>query len=194
MNNLFYDDYLFGNYLTMTFNDIYPSYEEFNADFTAYSSLGLDPKIDSSLIMTTYYMISAKYGNSHIRNTDLTQFKLKLFTTIFQYAPSWAKSLTIQETLRSLTDEDLMIGNSTINNHSYNPGTAPTTATINELTTIDDQYVSKQKRGKVESLAAQLSLLEKDVTQPYLDKFKPLFDPIAAPNSPLYYITPEENN
>ena len=86
-------DTLYGNYRTRTFNDIYENIDKFSADFDFYSRIGLDLEFNSeTTIDTLFYLLSGKYGNSRIASSDENQFKLKLFSYIFQFAPYWEKS------------------------------------------------------------------------------------------------------
>lgn len=185
MNNL-----LYGNYRTRSFNNIYENINVFKDDFTFYSSIGLDPNLlNQESINTIFYLLCAKYGNSHIANSDENQFKLKLFSTIFQYAPYWEKKLDIQSKLRGLTEDQLLEGAKQINNHSYNPSTAPTTDTLDELPTINEQTSTKFKKSRLDGYGLLLDLLERDVTEEFMNKFKKLFLIIVEPQLPLWYVT-----
>ena len=187
-------DTLYGNYRTRTFNDIYENIDKFSADFDFYSRIGLDPEFNSETTKDTlFYLLSGKYGNSHIANSDENQFKLKLFSTIFQYGPTWEKRLSIQTNLRALTEDELLTGTKQINNHSYNPSTAPSTDTLDELPTINEQTSTKYKKSKMDAYANLMALLEKDVTEEFMNKFKKLFLIIVEPQLPLWYLTEVED-
>lgn len=185
MNNL-----LYGNYRTRSFNNIYENVVEFTNDFQYFSNIGLDPKLmNSEAINTIFYLLCARYGNSHIANSDENQFKLKLFSYIFQYAPYWEKKLDVQSKLRSLTEDELREGAKQINNHSYNPSTAPTTDTMEELPTTNEQTATKFKKSRLDAYGILLELLERDVTEEFINKFKKLFLVIVEPQLPLWYVT-----
>lgn len=185
MNNL-----LYGNYRTRSFNDIYGDINDFKLSFEYYKSVGLDPKlIKQESISTIFYLLCARYGNSHIANSDENQFKLKLFSTIFQYAPYWEKKLDIQAKLRGFTEEQLREGSKQINNHSYNPSTAPTTDTLEELLTTNEQTATKFKKSRLDAYGILSDLLERDVTEEFIGKFKKLFLYIVEPQLPLWYVT-----
>jgi len=140
-----------------------------------------------------YYLLYAKYGNSHIAYTDENQFRFAVAATIWQYAPTWWKKVEIQKELRGLREEDLLLGGKAIYNHSYNPSTAPSTSTLEELLTINDQNTTNYKKSKMEGFANLLSLLETDVSAEFIDKFKKLFITITAPDYPLLYETEVSN-
>ena len=179
-------DSVYGNYRTRTFTDIYPSVEDFIKDYT-YN--GIKTTITTDSITTLYYLLYARYGNSHIVNSDENQFKYRLFSTIFMYGPTWEKRLDVQNKLRGLTDKELIEGTKQINNHSYNPSTEPSTSDTEELPTTNEQTSTKYKKSKMDAYAILIALLETDVTEEFVAKFKKLFLSIVEPQNPLWYIT-----
>lgn len=181
---------LYGNYRTRKFADIYGNFTDFNTDFEFYKTNGLDPAFqNTNTIQTLYLLLCARYQNSHIANSDENQFKLKLFSTVFQFGPTWEKSLQIQSNLRNLTDLELITGSTQINNHSWNPSTEPSTGTLDELTTTNEQTSTKYKKSKMDAYANLMALLRKDVTEEFINKFKYLFLIIVEPQEPLWYET-----
>lgn len=179
MNNSYY-----GSYRTRTFADVFKDAETFRdsfAQFPAQSALNEDQ------FNIIFYLLYARYGNSHSAYTDENQFKAAIYSTCWQYAPTWAKRLEVQDKLRALTDNELMLGGKAIYNHSYNPSTAPSTSNLEELTTINDQNTTNYKKSKMEGYATLLSLLETDVTEEFISKFKKHFLTIVAPDYPLLY-------
>lgn len=180
---------LYGNFRTRKFTDIYPNVSDFLDD---YVHVGIPTKISTDNATTLYYLLYARYGNSHIVNNDENQFKYRLFSTIFMYGPTWEKRLDIQDKVRNLTEEELLTGSKQINNHSYNPSTAPSTDTLDELTTINEQTASKYKKSKMDAYGNLLALLETDVTESFISKFRKLFLVIAEPQDPLWYVTENE--
>lgn len=155
-------------YNTKTFTEIYDVVTEFTTD---YSTINLGGISDSTLLNKLYYLLYAKFGNSPISNLDETQWKYKLFSTIFQYGPNWEKELEVQGILRALNLSDLIdegqvqdvidhngtniqtvqntgtVGTvndiETITNHAYNPSTTPSTDAYDPLTYINDQQATK---------------------------------------------------
>lgn len=179
-------DSLYGNYRTRTFSDIWENVDAFLYD---YNNNGITASISDTSATTLYYLLYARYGNSNIASSDENQFKYKVFSIIFSYGPTWEKRLEVQEELRNMDLEELRESAKAIYNHSYNPSTAPSTDTLDELTTINDQNVTKHKRSKTDAYALLLSLLETDVTTGFIDKFKKLFLTIVEPELPLWYVT-----
>lgn len=180
---------LFGNFITRKFTDIYPDVNTFIQD---YHNNGIPNLISDVSANTLYYLLYARYGNSHIVNTDENQFKYKLFSTTFMYGPTWEKRLDIQQKLRELSDEDLRIGTKQINNHAYNPSNAPSTGTLEELDYINEQGTLNYKKGKVDGYMWLMDALKTDVTKNFIDKFEELFLAIVVPNKPLWYVTDTE--
>lgn len=136
-----------------------------------------------------YYLLLSNYANSVIASDDENRFKYKVFSTIFQYGPTWAKELEIQKEVRSLTAEDLQEGVRNITNVAANPSTTPSTQDTEELPYVNNQNVSKTKRSKADGYALLLSLLKDDVTESFMKRFKPLFLNIVEPERPLWYAT-----
>ena len=95
--------------------------------------------------------------------------------------------MQLQKDIRDLTTDELQTGGKVIYNHSYNPSTAPSTATLTELETIDDQNTSNYKKSKIEALTLQWHMLDDDVTGVFLEQFRKLFLTVVAPELPLLY-------
>lgn len=181
---------LYGNYRQRKFTDIYGDKNTFLTD---YKENGLPTTISDDTATTLYYLLYARYGNSTIASSDENQFKYKLFSTVFMYGPTWEKRLDIQEKLRTLTDDQLREGSKAIYNHAFNPSTAPSTDTLDELTTINDQNTTKYKKTPMEGYSTLLMLLETDVTAEFLDRFRKLFLVVVEPELPLWYVTDLED-
>ena len=182
---------LYGNYRTRKFTDIYDNVDDFLED---YSNNGLPMLVDTTNMTTLFYLLYARYGNSSIASSDENQFKYKLFSLVFQYGPTWAKRLEIQDKIRNLTEDELRESAKALYNHSYNPSTLPSTDTVDELLTINEQNVTKHRRSKTDAYALLNDLLETDVTEEFISKFKKLFITIVEPELPLWYVSNEEDN
>ena len=189
--NTYLNPSLYGEYRTNSFVYIYPNAEAFAAD---YADVGIPQKLaNPTTINTIYYLLYARYGNSHIASSDQNQFKYKLFSIIFMYGPTWEKRLDIQDKLRAIPELDLLSASKIIYNHAYNPGTEPTTATLEELEAINEQNTTNYKRSKLDAYGTLIDLLETDVTSSFLDKFKRLFIVVVEPQKSLYYENDPEN-
>lgn len=182
---------LYGNFTNRTFADIFPELDVFMSEYKN-SGLYADPnKMTDTNISTLYYLLYARYGNSVIASYDETQFMYKVFSTMFMYGPTWEKRLFIQGEVRKLDEKQIVLGSKRINNRSYNPSTAPTTDTLNELTTINEQITDGWKKSLLEGYANLMALVDTDVTEEFIGKFKKLFITVVEPNLPLWYKTAE---
>lgn len=185
---------VYGNYRTRTFADIFPDKTQF---LTEYGTNGVTaavvaqtekkPITDKSAEIL-YFMLYAKYGNSSIASSDENQFKYKLWTTIYEYGPSWEKRQEIQQKLRTLTDDEINATTMMIYNHAFYNGSEPA---VEILPGIDSQNTTKGKRGKLEGIRMLWEMLVTDVTEQFLGQFKKLFIKVVMPQIPLWYEEPE---
>ena len=218
-------------YDTNLFCEIWDSSDKFLAD---YNNTGTEftnqvpTTISQENALMTYLLLFSRYGNNPIANYDVTQFKNKIFTIIWQYGPAWEKRLSMQEDIRNLTLQEITQGtktdwssegtqsqnnsgtDTTINNHAYNPSTAPTTQSTNELDYIDQQQVAKGSntstisgtdskttgqvvtKSKMDAYAQLWDLVATDVTNDYIAKFKKCFKQFIAPERNMIYVTEDE--
>lgn len=189
-----FDQDLYGNYRNRKFTDIWGTVDEFMWDYTApdadvESVNGIIPTITGGNAELLYYLLLARYANSTIASSDENQFKLKVFSIIFMYGPTWEKRLQLQREIRDLNIEEVLDGGKAIYNSAFNPSQAPSTDTLEELPFINQQNTTKYKKSKVDAYAIILNLLETDVTSEFLDRFKPLFLTVVSPELPLWYVT-----
>ena len=178
---------LFTQQYTQTFSNIYPTYEDFLND---YNNLGIPQRLkEVSFLETIYILLMGEYANSSIMALSEGQFRLRLFTLIMSYGPQYERELGVQTTLLNMSDEELQVSSKAIYNSSFNPSEAPTTDTLDELTTINQQNVTKHKRSKLDAYAMLMDLLDADLTKNFIKRFDHLFVRILRTNQPLYYTT-----
>lgn len=177
---------VYGNYRTNKFTDYYGNVIDFLED---YKDNGIPTTITETTATTLYYLLYARYGNSHICSSDPNQFKYKLFSIIFQYGPTWEKRLDIQEKLRNLTEDEIIKGSKAIYNQASNPAVAPSDTSLEELPYINNQNTTNYKKSKMDAYAMLMSLLDTDVTEVFIKKFAVLFLKIVEPQEPLWYET-----
>lgn len=134
-----------------------------------------------------FYLLYAKYGNSPIANYDEEQFKFKVYSTIFQFGPTWEKKLEVQKKIRELNDEEIRLGSKQIFNKATNPSGDPSTCTLEEISYINQQDTANIKKSKLEGYATLLDLLETDVTGAFIEKFSICFKQFVMPENPLLY-------
>lgn len=196
-------------YPNMLFHDIYPSYDIFEngkkdiageplvlgykdiPEFDVIKTITPDGDNYFGTLKTIYLLLLDRYGNSPIANSDINQFAIKLFSTIYQYGPTWQVRKQIQYKLRNLKDSEIREGSKAIHNHAYNPDSEPTTSSLEELDYINDQNTSNYKKSKIEGYFAQIDLLEDGHDREFMNKFQKLFLQIARPTREIYYVTEE---
>lgn len=173
-------DYELKKYDTPTFLEVYPTSTDFVNGYKA-SPLYLS-ELDDSTLTVLYALLVAKYGGTPTINRTLDLFKIKLYSVIFKFGPTWYKKLDIQKKLRALTESEILLGATSIYNTAMNPEQAPTTGTLDELTYINNQIVNKYKKNKTQGYAELYTLLREDVTESFLAKFKVCFRSVVAPD------------
>lgn len=185
----------YGVYRYRTFSEIFTELGVFLDIWTESSYPKIIPEADNEYgadMTTIYYMLLARFANSPIASCDETQFVNRLFLTIFQYAPTWAKRLELQGKLRSLSEDELLKGGKAFYNHALNPSTAPVNDSTEALPKIDDQNVTSYIKSKMEGYSILASLLETDVTKEFLDRFEVLFNPLVMPDFEVCYCEEDE--
>lgn len=181
---------LYGNQRNETFDDIFPSLDDFKTEYTN-CKLPLTEyfgDVSSEQVSTLYYLLYGKYGNSTIASDDETRFKYSLFSIVFQYGPTWVEQLKLQKEIRNLTLQELQTGSKAIYNTALNPNTAPSTNTLEELPYINQQNTTNYAKSKAGAYEIKMNLLSSDVTEKFLVKFRKLFLKIVQPTVPLWYI------
>ena len=182
-------------YSTKTFAQVYSSYEKFKEDYDALITLvsgGVQPLTNAN-VQATFYLLFARYGNNPIVNFDITQFKMKLMSVIATYGPVWEKKKAIQKSLRDLSEAELLQGAKQIYNHAFNPSTEPSTQELEELTHINDQNVTNNKKAKMEAYSILWANLHVDATDEYLNKFKNCFSRFVGDQYPILFAVDEED-
>ena len=174
-------------YNTKLFSDIWDTSAKFKADYTTYETgIGNLNKIDDKYVVLTWQLIASKFGSTPIRSNSVDQFKLAVFSIMVSEAPTWVRRLELQQTVRNLTEADLVAGETSIANRAENPDEAPTTNTMDELTYINVQTTNKQKRSKLQAYALLDSLLQDDLCETYVHRFNNLFKKVYVPATYVY--------
>lgn len=170
-------------YETRLFSEIYESVNDFVYD---YNNIGIPKIISVDNCSLLYYLMFARHGNDPIANYDENQFKMKLWTMVWQYGPMWEKKIAIQTELRALTTDQLREGAESIANHASNPNTAPNTNAYSPLPYIDSQNAIKGKISPIDAYAKIWNMLEADATDEFLQNFDKLFKKFVKPGTYLY--------
>ena len=178
-------------YSTKLFTEVWSSADAFLADYHSYGE-GIPNKITDPSAKVLFYLLYSRYGNNPIANYDVNQFKMKIFSIIWQYGPTWERRLEIQDTLRGLNEAELMTGSKSIYNHAFNPSSEPSTSSLEELGYVNDQNTTNYKRGKLEAYSALWEILKVDVTEDFIKKFLACFKKFARPADTWIYVTDDE--
>ena len=181
------------SYDTKLFSEIYSEASKFVADYKASGLYDATPgHLNNSLsdekATTLFYLLYAKYANNPIANLDENQFKYKMWSIIFKYGPAWEKKLDIQNKIRELTEDEIRVGSKAIYNHAYNPSTEPSTASLEELTAINEQNTTNYKKSKVDAYMALWQIVVSDVTEAFIKKFESLFKQFVTPERTWIYV------
>ena len=137
-------------------------------------------------------LLFAKYANSRISNSSVEQFKLKMWSVVFRYGPSWEAKLKIQDQVRSINDEDLEKGD-TIISSSYDPN-GQFGCSENEIygDNLRSQSASVSKLSKLKALSQKWTMIESDVTTAFINAFKECFTTVVIFGCPDYEEEGEE--
>ena len=181
------------SYDTKLFSEIYSEASKFVADYKASglydaTSGHLNNSLSDEKATTLFYLLYAKYANNPIVNLDENQFKYKMWSIIFKYGPAWEKKLDIQNKIRELTEDEIRVGSKAIYNHAYNPSTEPSTASLEELTAINEQNTTNYKKSKVDAYMALWQIVVSDVTEAFIKKFDSLFKQFVTPERTWIYV------
>lgn len=179
-----------GGYRTRSFSEIYPDFATFQTAYkkgafpdmlltgTGYANFGLS---------TIYALLMARYFESHISTDSEDAFELQLMSRIFQHGQAWQKEMYLQQKLIGMTDADILDGGKIVYNHAEHPDTPPTTDTLDELTYISDQNVTKYKKYAPDAWGQVTAGIDSGICKRFTDKFRDLFLTCTAPDFPLYY-------
>ena len=170
-------------YDTKLFTDIWEEVSDFLYD---YQNVGIPTTISNGNATTLYYLLYARYGNNPIANYDEEQFKYKVFSIVFQYGPTWEKRLSVQNTLRGLTIEDL-VGDGSFSELFGHQG-AGTSTTTNNLT---NRRVIDTDTSNTGTVRQQGNGTDENVKNNALN---PSQAPAVNAYTPLTYINSQEAN
>ncbi|MBQ0097980.1 MAG: hypothetical protein KBS62_03465 [Oscillospiraceae bacterium] len=184
----------YGNYRTRTFANIFPTFDDFE-DF--YEECGVPQNLLTGDdyanygLEAIYFLLISNYANSHIKSADENRFKLKMMSIIYEDAPVWQRLMYLQGKVLSMSDNDLMRGSKAIYNHAQHPETLPSTATLEEITYIDDQNTTNWKKDNLRTYLDAFDNLTYGICDKFVKKFKQLFLTVDYPDAPLLYATDE---
>ena len=177
---------LFGAYYTnVKLTDVWSEAATFVNDC---QNCGIPMPVTEQSLTTLFYLLYARYGNDIIASSDVNRFKYAVYSIIFESGGTWQRKIEIQDSLRKLTESDLMTGSTQIYNNATNPGTKVDDTGL--LSGINNQNQAFNKRDKMNAYGMLYETLRDDVTSTFLSKFNKLFLKVVAPQVPLWYATP----
>lgn len=185
---LIYDNqYEYGDTLyaatTPTFSDYFPTFEKFKEYYTD----GTFPiTISEANLKILYHLLLSRYAIEPVSfYYDNHQFVLNVFSIIFQYGPTWEKRLEVQQKIRGWKEDEILTGYLQIHNTALNPGTKPR-AEDGIIERINQQNTSEFKKDRMSAYTMWLSMLEEDVSEPFIERFRPLFSKWYDTNPALF--------
>lgn len=186
----------YGRFSNKRFLDVFPDAEAFKQEYIYYQTLFNSPiKVEENQMDFIYYILYSKYGSEYIAMSNTTRFEAKLFATLELAAPILLKELDVQNKLLKLSEDDLYSGGRAIYNHAFNPSGTPSTSTLQEIPYINDQNTTQYKKSPMEGYSILLSLLDDNLLENFLRKFKKLFLRVLAPTrARLYDVEELEEN
>jgi hypothetical protein len=165
------------------FCDIFPDVATFVDGYTGSKLATINTVSNPELV---YYLLYARYANWYILPIDENQWKYKVYSMMFQYGPTWEKRLDMQRRIRELTEDEIRRGSKRIDNLSYNPSTSPSNDSMEPLDTINQQHFNGWEKSPLEGYANLEMLLETDVSEEFISKFKKLFTRVQRAHTVLY--------
>ncbi len=132
------------------------------------------------------------WGNIYTwcNNKSISRFTtiiFKIYSVIFKYGPTWEKRIEVQEKIRNLNEDEIRTGTKQIFNRADNPSTDPSTCTLEEINYINSQNTANLKKSKLEGYEMLLNLLESDVTEEFINKFRICFKQFVMPENTVLY-------
>lgn len=141
-----------------------------------------NPEITPKEVQKYFFMLYARYKNSTIIGEDEDQWKDRFYLTFYEFAPSYKQKYSIQQKLRTMTEEDMVKGAMQKTQHGYNPSTDVNPDPDTAITTVNDQNLLRYTKGKLNGYNELLALLKNDVTEQFVNRFKNLFIKVPLKN------------
>lgn len=162
------------------FNDVYATSADLKSDFDSrgFETMGFPADFPWALF---YSLIYGRHGNATIISPDskLEAWKTRFDSILWQFGPYWMREVSIQQSLRDLSEEDLLKGSLVVSSNAMNPAAKPSQTfeglDVPKVDTIQQQATSQSRRSKMDAYAALSSLLRTDVTESFLRRFDALF-------------------
>lgn len=183
------DQQIFTNGWTLTFSNVYDSYEAFAADYQEFEDLQVTPLKNTDFLKHCYLVLMGEFASNNLSNMSVDQFRIRFWTRLNQYAPQYERELEIQKNLIQMTEAEITTSSEAIYNTALNPSQPLSLNTPDgKVREINQQNVTQHKRSKLDAYAYLTDLLNNDLTSRFVDKFRNLFT-VVLTGTPLYYTT-----
>lgn len=168
-----------------TFSEVYADSSALQSDFEAkgFNDLGFPSDYPWAVF---YALIYGRHGHATVISPDekLDAWQYRFCSIIWQFGPYWLKEVSIQQSLRDLSEEDLLKGSLMVSSNALNPAEKPSATfealDVPKVETIQQQATSQSRRSKMDAYATLSALLRTDVTENYLRRFDALFKNIYS--------------
>lgn len=174
------------NGTTMTFIEIYPTFQDFQQDYNTLNLTAV-PFKNPDFLRTVYTILIGEYANSRTTNSSLDLFRARFMTRLMSYGPQFERELEIQAELLAMPKEELMKSSEVLYNTGRNPSKAPPTNAREPLNFIDAQSAMIHSRSRLDAYAYLFSLLNGDITLTFIKRFDDLFRPVLWGNEAFGY-------
>lgn len=170
------------NSATKKFSDVFEDLDSFKSEFR--SSPLNEPNLTDDTLGLVYAGILAKFGDHYYKATNMYRNKLKTFLILKGEGLIFQKRLELQNKILSMSDAELKDDGIIVNNYAENPsensvGIYETGEYQGEsfMKFVNNQSAQKSKKGKLTAYRDQSYSL-KNVLEPFIEKFKVLFENI----------------
>lgn len=161
---------------TKLFKDIFPTYEDFATWVEESGMTGEDFSIPRK---TTFMIIYNHYACSHVAFTEET-FKMHFLNELYTFCGEFEATTDAIVQLRNLTDEEIAVADSMIENFANIPETEQSTDT-ETVNFISQQQKMINKKGVLQVKREQLSNKRIFTVKTFLKRFRHLFIRIIVP-------------
>lgn len=165
-----------------TFNDLYALYsdipgsigQKWGKAYELLSNLNFDWE-------SFYNLMKARHGTDVIVG-DVDHWELRFFSIMYEYGPYWARQMSIQKSLLTMSDNELREGSLSIYNTALNPADTPSGkfsgGDIPKIETLNSQNTTTYQKTKKDAYVELSVILNTNYTEDFLRRFDKLFKKI----------------
>ncbi len=162
------------------FTEVWKNLDELNDDIEKYfPSIG-------GLTDEEYMALVGRYGSSHIRYTNVFQFKAAFFTILKESLERMRAKLKINTRLREMDEVEALLGMEIVTNIAANPDTEPSTDAYEPLKFIQQQSGQRENIAPVRGLYSWKHSVGGQAYNEFLDSFRKLFRVIITDTVTVY--------